>query len=92
MWEEKEITVGDLRELVKSNEYDIEIATPDGWQKLGQWFDKGELPMVSITTESGLVTECATNHMIQSRVASDEAYGWVCEGMVDFTNLKMDDF
>lgn len=65
MWQEQKITVGDLRNLIKSGEYEIEIDTPDGWQKLGQWFDKGDLPMVRVTTESGLVTECATNHMLQ---------------------------
>ena len=41
-----------------------ELDTPDGWQKITAWFDKGVLPMVNVKTESHETT-CATNHMIQ---------------------------
>jgi RecA/RadA recombinase len=47
------------------------ILTPDGWQYVTAWFDKGVLPMVTIKTQNHETT-CATNHMIQS---SDE--GWI---------------
>lgn len=62
---EQEITVGELRDLYKSGEYEIEINTPDGYQPVVTWFDKGVLPTVAIRTDGKKVTRCATNHMIQ---------------------------
>jgi RecA/RadA recombinase len=40
------------------------LDTPDGWQRVTEWFDKGVLPMVNVSTASHS-TLCATNHMIQ---------------------------
>jgi RecA/RadA recombinase len=72
---EEEVTVGELRDMYMSNEYDIEMDTPDGYQPLGEWYDKGELHMVSIVTENNSTT-CAVNHLIQlndeSWVLADE--------------------
>jgi RecA/RadA recombinase len=62
---EKQISVRELRELWFSANYNIEIATPDGYQPIVNWFDKGPLPMVQVTLGNGLVTKCATNHLIQ---------------------------
>jgi len=64
MWIEKNITVKELDKLFASNEYEIEISTPDGWQLVTNWFNKGILPMVSISTND-FNSECATNHLIQ---------------------------
>jgi RecA/RadA recombinase len=61
---EREVTVGELREMYRSNKYNIEINTPDGYQKLGNWYDKGVLKMVKIITQS-FETVCAVNHLIQ---------------------------
>lgn len=61
---EREVTVKELRELHHTGKYDIELSTPDGFQKIGDWFDKGVLPMVRIATPSHETT-CATNHLIQ---------------------------
>lgn len=61
---EKTVTVAELKEMYSSGLYDIEIDTPDGFQRIGKWFDKGILPMVKITTKSH-TTECAEKHMIQ---------------------------
>lgn len=61
---EATMTVGELRELYHTGEYDIQIDTPDGYQFLGEWFDKGMLDMVRIATPSHETT-CAVNHMIQ---------------------------
>lgn len=57
------ITVGQLKERFAQGP--VEISTPDGYQTITEWFDKGTLPMVSVTTASGLTTRCATNHMLQ---------------------------
>lgn len=65
LYEIKEVTVKELQEIYHSKEYDIEIDTPDGFVKITDWFDKGVLPMVRVTTESGLITECAVNHLVQ---------------------------
>lgn len=61
---EKELTVKELRELYHSDKYDIEISTPDGYQPLGSWFDKGKLKMIRVVTPS-FATKCAVNHLIQ---------------------------
>jgi RecA/RadA recombinase len=66
--EVEDITVNELRYIWKN----ILIETPDGFQKITNWFNKGFLPMVEVTTESGLVTRCATNHLLQT--TSD---GWI---------------
>ena len=64
MIEERQISVGELKALYDSGLYNIELDTPDGYQPIGQWFDKGPLPMVTVTTKS-YSTTCAENHMIQ---------------------------
>jgi RecA/RadA recombinase len=61
---EKEITVKELRELYKSGKYNIDISTPDGFQPISRWFDKGVMEMVNVVTPSHS-TRCAVNHMIQ---------------------------
>jgi len=61
----KEVTVKELNELYNSGKFNIEIDTPDGFQPVTNWFNKGILPMVQIETESGLITNCAVNHLLQ---------------------------
>ena len=61
---EKEVTIAELRSLYYSNEYNIEIDTPDGYQPIGAWFDKGVMPTVLIATEE-FQTTCAFNHLLQ---------------------------
>jgi len=63
-YSESEITISELKELYNSNDYNIDILTPDGYQPIGQWFNKGSLKMVEITSES-FMTRCAINHLIQ---------------------------
>jgi len=95
---EKEVTVKELRELYHTNKYDIEINTPDGYQTLGKWFDKGALKMVKVCTQS-FETVCAVNHLVQldddSWVqASDLELGMKVqtlngvESVIDITNQK----
>lgn len=74
---ECEVTVKRLRELYHSGKYNIEIETPDGYQPIGKWFDKGELEMVRVKTHS-FVTECAVNHLIQ-----DWGGRWVLAGELE---------
>lgn len=74
---EKEITVSELRELYKSNKYNIEIDTPDGFQSIGAWFDKGLLDIIQITCENGLITKCADSHLIETLIdPSSNQYVW----------------
>lgn len=61
---EKEVSVKELREMYHTGKYDIEISTPDGFQKIGNWYDKGVLQMVRVYTPS-YETTCAVNHLIQ---------------------------
>lgn len=63
-FEEMTITIAELKELYNSGKY-FEIDTPDGFQKIISWWDKGVLPMVSITTKNGMETRCAENHLLQ---------------------------
>lgn len=70
---EKTVTVGELRDMFGVGEQtnidvsscNVSINTPDGWQKLTHWFNKGVLEMVRVETENGYVSECAVNHMLQ---------------------------
>ena len=76
-YKEETVTVGKLRELYKSNIYDIEVLTPDGYQSIINWWDKGFLPMIEITAEIDnklISTKCAFNHLLQE-FASNE-YIW----------------
>jgi RecA/RadA recombinase len=75
MIEEKQVTVQELRELYLSGEYTIEIDTPDGYQTIGKWFDKGVLSMVRVATAT-YETVCAFNHMIQ---LADNTWVQACE-------------
>lgn len=73
---EKEMTVGELREAFHSGSYDVFVDTPDGFNLVTNWFDKGALPIVTITTSAGHTTRCATNHLLESNGE------WVPAGMV----------
>lgn len=64
MYVEKVVSVEELKTLYESGKYDIEIDTPDGYQTIGRWYNKGVLPMVKIGTEN-YTTLCAKNHMLQ---------------------------
>ena len=61
----KEVTVKELKELHKSPDVMLELLTPDGYQLVGQWFDKGVLATVELSTLN-YKTVCATNHVLQS--------------------------
>ncbi len=63
---EKNVNVGELRQLFLSNDYDIEIDSPDGYQKLTSWWDKGVLPIIKIFLTNGCQTRCASNHLLQT--------------------------
>jgi RecA/RadA recombinase len=65
MYEEKTVTVGQLRELYTSGKYDIQIDTPDGFQQVTNWFDKGPLETVKVETATGMSTVCAVNHLLE---------------------------
>ena len=58
------MTVATLRDKVKSGET-IYLSTPDGVQQVTEWFDKGVLDIVKVTTSSGSSTRCAVNHMLE---------------------------
>lgn len=58
------LTIAELKKLYQSNEYNIEIDTPDGFKAITQWFDKGKLQLVELKTEE-FSTKCAYNHLLQ---------------------------
>ncbi len=68
------VTVKDLKVLWHSTPYEFKISTPDGFRRISAWYDKGTMPIVRVTTESGLVTECATNHLLQTTVSYASRY------------------
>jgi len=87
--EEKQVTVGELRELWLSREYDIELGTPDGYQPIINWFDKGELPMVKVSLDNGKTTLCATNHLVQ--VMHNGTLVWKLAGELDIGDRVLTD-
>jgi len=83
MFIEQEVTIELLKNMVASNNYHIEIDTPDGYQPIGQWFDKGKLQMVSIITASH-TTSCAYNHLLQL-----DSEDWVLAGEVNVGDVLL---
>lgn len=73
---ERAVTVGELRKIWFTGEYSILLLTPDGFQKVISWWDKGVLPMVSIDTKKHS-TRCATNHLIERYTGQDDRLEWV---------------
>jgi RecA/RadA recombinase len=73
----KEVTVSELKSLWDSGLYNIEIDTPDGFNNITAWFDKGQLPMVEVMSQSGAKTRCAVNHLLQKQHT-----GWVPAGNI----------
>lgn len=71
---EHPITIAEMREMFHEGTA-LEIATPDGWQTVSAWFDKGVMPCVAIETEDGRETVCATNHLLE--VVRDGSPEWV---------------
>lgn len=71
MFEENVITIGELRDLILRDDSEFEIDTPDGYQRIISWHDKGFLPMMMIKTDGGLTTRCATNHLLQRSLDGD---------------------
>lgn len=65
MFDEKIVTVGELQDLYTSGLYEIEIDTPDGYQPITAWFNKGVLPILDVKTANGLNSRCASNHLLQ---------------------------
>ena len=61
-----QITVKELDDLFHSeNKDNFELATPDGYVDIINWFNKGKLSMVRLVTASHKTT-CAVNHLIQT--------------------------
>lgn len=65
MWEEKEITVGDVDNLIKQG-YEVEVTSPDGWVPISEFVNKGEWEEYKIKTESGLEILCNENHLFET--------------------------
>ena len=59
----KEITIKRVHELYNTNEYDIEIETPDGWCDIIGLFNK-ESEGVEITLENDKTIKCADTHLL----------------------------
>jgi RecA/RadA recombinase len=87
----KTITVGELKNIYfenKNKKIPTFIETPDGSQEIINWFNKGQLPCVKVITESGKITICATNHMLET------IKGWVLaenslnENVIVFNNKQ----
>lgn len=61
---ERIVTIRELKSLF-FGEDPLQISTPDGYVSISEWYDKGVMETVKITTESNLSTICATNHLLQ---------------------------
>lgn len=74
-WITIETTVGEFKKIWDADQYDIEIDTPDGWQPIVYWFNKGILDIVEVTTIRGLKTKCAVNHLLE--INRDGTHEWI---------------
>lgn len=69
--EENTVTIAELKQMWMNRfTTPFWIDTPDGYQQIGQWFNKGILPMVEVKAVDNYgfeyVTVCADNHLIQN--------------------------
>ena len=64
-FETRTVTVGEFRDLWHRDDLDIEIDTPDGFQRITAWFDKGPYSILRIEATNGLATRCASCHLLQ---------------------------
>lgn len=68
--EEKEVTMKELQEAVlnRTTFYkSIEIMTPDGWQQVGVFIDKGKKEIKQLTFSNGSVLKVTDNHLCQDK-------------------------
>ena len=80
------VTVSKLRELVHDSAVEkLKISTPDDYQLVGQWFDKGSLAVVRISTATRSA-ESATSHLYQL-----EDGEWVTAGALTIGDSVMTD-
>ena len=82
---QQETTVGELKSLYNSGLYEIQVDTPDGYQPIVNWFDKGVLEMRRIKT-SNHQTDCAFNHLLQT-----SSFDWVLAKDVRVGDLLITD-
>src|SRR5574344_1352567 len=71
-------------EIQKNCEYDIEIDTPDGWQLITSWYNKGQKEMVTIETKNNSISS-SVDHLFEIRRFSE--IEWVFAG-----NIKVGDY
>lgn len=64
-FETRVVMVDELREMWHRDDSNIEIDTPDGFQKIAAWFDKGRYSILHIEATNGLATRCANTHLLQ---------------------------
>jgi len=84
MIEEKVITVGEVENLLK--DYDIEVESPDGFVEIGDYVDKGEWEEYVIEDMKGNMVRCNKNHMFET------INGWVrCQHLNNGDIILKDD-
>lgn len=66
-WCEKEISISEIKSLLDSGEYDIEVSSPDGFVPVVDFVDKGTWCEYILTTSCGLVVRCNENHLFQTK-------------------------
>ena len=84
----KNVTINELKKLYETNEYNIEIETPDGWKTISDWFNKGVLPIVELKTNNH-TTKCALNHMIE--VKRDGNFVWMLADEIEIGDIVLTD-
>ncbi len=70
MWQEKEISIGEIKDLL--DEYEIEVESPDGWVPVNFFVDKGMWDEYIVTTDNGFTVICNENHLFKTT-----AIGWL---------------
>ena len=76
---EKEITIGEFKKLLETDNGIYEILTPEGWVRINEFYDRGERPCKEIITEKHKV-KASLDH----RLFSDDKW-------ITVSNLKEGD-
>jgi hypothetical protein len=69
MWTYKELPIGEIRNLIE--DYEIEIDSPDGYQPVSMFVDKGMWEEYKVEFDNGTVVRCNEGHLFETTL------GWM---------------
>lgn len=66
-WIEKDICISDVQAILESDQYDVDVLSPDGFVPVIDFVDKGIWDEYVLTTIQGVVVRCNENHLFETK-------------------------